>query len=90
MTKTELEKLNHYLFVIKNWTEKQSMLALVDAFLQLNSLDVTKNQEMWDKIKEALSQNPEFRDKELLSYITYKEYARQGYWWWDSKNWLIE
>ncbi|MEX0722241.1 MAG: hypothetical protein WD357_00160 [Gracilimonas sp.] len=89
MSSSPLRILKNAIFEAKTWKPGRSRNTLENDFFQLMlkgpSLD--EHNDLWDEFRKALSENPHLKEKELLEFLSRKDYAREGYWWFDPTEW---
>jgi len=55
--------------------------------LMLSGPPLDERKDLWDEFRKALSENAQMKEQELLEFLTSKDYAREGYWWFDPEEW---
>lgn len=89
MDSAELRILNNAIFEAQTWKPSRSRNTLENDFYQLMlggpSLD--EYPELWQELRIALAENTHLLDKEIREFLKRPNYAREGYWWFDPKEW---
>lgn len=87
MAKTEKQYLIDGIDTIQQWNHDRSIHALFDMFYRFTEFDLHKNIALWEELRQALAANVNLRDEDARRFLTAKNYAKQGFWWWDPKSW---
>lgn len=89
MESEALRILNNAIFEAQTWKPGRSRNTLENDFYQLmlNGPTLEDHEELWNDFRKALAQNEHLRDKELREFLTRKDFAREGYWWFDPTEW---
>lgn len=89
MNSAALRILNNAIFEAQTWKPSRSRNTLENDFYQLMlrgpSLD--EHQDLWQDFRTALADNMHLLDADLREFLARPNYAREGYWWFDPKEW---
>lgn len=89
MSSASLRILKNTIFEAKTWKPGRSKYGLENDLFQLMTKGPSPDEhpELWEELRKALSQNEHLKEKEIREFLTKREYARQGYWWFDPAEW---
>ena len=89
MKSEALRILNNAIFEAQTWKPGRSRNSLENDFYQLmfNGPSLDDHPELWAEFRKALARNEHLQDAELRDFLTRKNYAREGYWWFDPTEW---
>lgn len=84
-----LRILKNTIFEAKTWKPGRSKYGLENDLFQLmkNGPSLDEHQNLWQELRNALSQNEYLKDEDIREFLTHKDYASQGYWWFDPAEW---
>lgn len=83
--------LDNAIFEAQTWKPSRSRNTLENDFYQLmlSGPSLDNYPELWDELRQALATNPHLEDETLREFLTRTDYAREGYWWFDPKEWKL-
>ncbi len=89
MKSSAVRLLTNAIFEAQTWKPGRSRNSLENDFYQLmlNGPSVDEHTELWDDFRKALAQNEHLQDKDLREFLSRPNFAREGYWWFDPKEW---
>jgi hypothetical protein len=89
MSSSALRVLNNSIFEAETWKPSRSRNTLENDFYQLmlNGPSPDKHAELWQEFRNALARNEHLQDEGLREFLTRKDFAREGYWWFDPAEW---
>lgn len=87
MAESEKQWLINGIDTIQKWNPDRTIYVLADMFIRFTMFDLDKNTALWNEFRETLADNVYLRDKDVRQFLTDKKFAKQGFWWWDPKNW---
>lgn len=91
MNSSPLRILNNAIFEAKTWKPARSRNTLENDFYQLmfSGPPLDEYDDLWQDFRQALAENPHLEDQKLREFLARPNYAREGYWWFDPKEWRI-
>lgn len=87
MARTDKQQLSHAAGIIAEWKPDGTVVELEHTFLILNDISQSGYQDQWDQVRQALNENDDLAGDAIRRNITRKDFSRQGYWWWNPKEW---
>lgn len=89
MDSQALRILNNAIFEAQTWKPGRSRNTLENDFYQLmlSGPSLDEHHELWDDFRTSLAENPHLEDKDLREFLARPNYAKEGYWWFDPKEW---
>ena len=85
LTAQQAEDLKRYIRIIWDWQSDRLPDEIFSVFSNLETLDQTKNRDLWDGLRKVIRENKEFNWKPFQQFIKpFRKRAREGYWWWDA------
>ena len=79
----ERDELAREIRIIREWRLEMPTAKVESAFLRLEDLDRSANEDLWPMLQEALSTNKDLSHPEIKRRLADAERAGQGYWWYD-------
>jgi hypothetical protein len=87
---TEREELRREIRIVRQWDFSRMPNGVESAFLRLEDLDQSRNNDLWDELRHTLAENEHRRHPKLLKFIERPERAEQEYWWYDPAEWSLQ
>ncbi len=86
--KSERERLNWAIGLLREWEEPYQWAEVENVFLHLDELDRSANAGLWAELRRVLTTNEAFRDPDLQRFLRNERLARKGHWWYDPNQWI--
>jgi len=89
MNKSNLRILTNAILEAQTWKPGRSPYALENDFYQLmfSGPELNEYPELWEDFRQALAGNEHLQTKEIRDFLARKDFAREGYWWFDPSLW---
>lgn len=74
---------------LENYKLERSVFSIVDDFMQLMLYCPINEHDpkLWEELRNALAENPNLHEKDLIEYVCDDKYAKEGFWWYDYNEW---
>lgn len=89
MNSPEIRILTNAILEAQTWKPDRSRFALENDFYQLmlSGPPTDEYTDLWQDFSTALAENEFLMNDDLRDFLTRKDYAREGYWWFDPMQW---
>ena len=86
MAITQKQQLENAILIVSEWHANRLPDEIIALFFNLEDLDQSKDEDLWEQLEQAIKDNNEFKFEGFqLALKALRNRTKKGYWWWDLK-----
>jgi hypothetical protein len=84
MALTQIEELEKAIQIVSEWNASRQADEIIAVFFNLEELDLDKDPELWDQLRQAIADNEDFQYEGFQKEMKIlRKRAKLGYWFWN-------